>query len=177
MAGNHIILTRNAALAAQQQKLGIAGTVTDASGEVLIGVSVLIKGSGQGIVTDLDGNFSLAANMGDILQFSYTGYIPQEIKLKDNHSLSIVLKEDVKSLDEVVVVAYGTQTKRAVTGAMETLDFDKLSDVPVAQFTQKDARTNCRCTSESGNGSTRTRNERPYSWSCITFYRIKSSFM
>lgn len=137
MAGNHIILTRNAALAAQQQKLGIAGTVTDASGEVLIGVSVLIKGSGQGTVTDLDGNFSLAANMGDILQFSYTGYIPQEIKLKDNHSLSIVLKEDVKSLDEVVVVAYGTQTKRAVTGAMETLDFDKLSDVPVAQFTQK----------------------------------------
>ena len=55
-------------------------------GEVLIGVSVLIKGSGQGTVTDLDGNFSLAANMGDILQFSYTGYIPQEIKLKDNHS-------------------------------------------------------------------------------------------
>lgn len=118
MAGNHIILTRNAALAAQQQKLGIAGTVTDASGEVLIGVSVLIKGSGQGTVTDLDGNFSLAANMGDILQFSYTGYIPQEIKLKDNHSLSIVLKEDVKSLDEVVVVAYGTQTKRAVTGVL-----------------------------------------------------------
>ena len=92
------------------KKLGIAGTVTDASGEVLIGVSVLIKGSGQGTVTDLDGNFSLAANMGDILQSSYTGYIPQEIKLKDNHSLSIVLKEDVKSLDEVVVVAYGTQT-------------------------------------------------------------------
>ena len=69
-------------MAAQQQKLGIAGTVTDASGEVLIGVSVLIKGSGQGTVTDLDGNFSLAANMGDILQFSYTGYIPQEIKLE-----------------------------------------------------------------------------------------------
>ena len=64
----------------------------------------MIKGSGQGTVTDLDGNFSLAANMGDILQFSYTGYIPQEIKLKDNHSLSIVLKEDVKSAEVVVAM-------------------------------------------------------------------------
>ena len=106
---------------------------------------------------------------------SAIGYIPQEIKLKDNHSLSIVLKEDVKSLDEVVVVAYGTQTKRAVTGAMETLDFDKLSDVPVAQFTQKDARTNCRCTSESGNGVPGQGMNVRIRGSCITFYRIKSS--
>lgn len=135
MEGNHIILTRNEISATQQQQ--VTGIVTDASGEPLIGVSVLIKGSSQGTVTDIDGKFSLAANVGDVLQFSYIGYIPQEIKLNETKPLCIQLKEDVKSLDEVVVVAYGTQTKRAVTGAMETLDFDKLADVPVGQFTQK----------------------------------------
>ena len=77
MEGNHIILTRDDALAAQQQ--GVTGVVTDVSGEPLIGVTVMLKGEMQGTVTDINGRFSLFAEQGDVIVVSYIGYASQEI--------------------------------------------------------------------------------------------------
>ena len=77
----------------------------------LIGVSILVKGTSNGTVTDLDGKFSLSAEMGNMLQISYVGYISQEIKVESNKLLRIIMEEDTKKLEEVVVVGYGTQKK------------------------------------------------------------------
>jgi TonB-linked SusC/RagA family outer membrane protein len=89
--------------------------VTD--NEPLIGVSVLVKGTTNGTVTDLDGRYSLSASQGQTLVFSYIGYISQEIKVGPNGTINVALKEDTETLDEVVVVGYGVQKKKLVTGA------------------------------------------------------------
>jgi TonB-linked SusC/RagA family outer membrane protein len=83
----------------------------------LIGVSVLVKGTTNGTVTDLDGRYSLSASQGQTLVFSYIGYVSQEIKVGANGTLNVALKEDTETLDEVVVVGYGVQKKKLVTGA------------------------------------------------------------
>ena len=101
----------------QQATKKITGTVVDASGPV-IGASVVEKGkSGNGVITDFDGNFSLSVSPGATLVISYIGYETQEIKVGNQSTLSITLKEDNAQLDEVVVVGYGTQKKKLVTGA------------------------------------------------------------
>ena len=101
----------------QQATKKITGTVVDASGPV-IGASVVEKGkSGNGVITDFDGNFSLTVSPGATLVISYIGYETQEIKVGNQSTLSITLKEDNAQLDEVVVVGYGTQKKKLVTGA------------------------------------------------------------
>ena len=92
---------------ADVRQAGVTGVVTDESGEPLIGVTVLVKGGSQGSVTDLEGKFTLVANVGDVLQFSYIGYVSQEVKLKDLKLLRVVLREDANLLDEVVVIGYG----------------------------------------------------------------------
>jgi TonB-linked SusC/RagA family outer membrane protein len=94
---------------------GIVTSVTD--NEPLIGVSVLVKGTTNGTVTDLDGRYSLSASQGQTLVFSYIGYVSQEIKVGANGTLNVALKEDTETLDEVVVVGYGVQKKKLVTGA------------------------------------------------------------
>ena len=101
----------------QQATKKITGTVVDASGPV-IGASVVEKGkSGNGVITDFDGNFSLSVSPGATIVISYIGYETQEIKVGNQSTLSITLKEDNAQLDEVVVVGYGTQKKKLVTGA------------------------------------------------------------
>lgn len=102
--------------AVQQSKKKVTGVVNDAMGPV-IGASVMEKGTSNGCVTDLDGNFQLSVSPGATLVISYIGYITQEIKVGNQSSLSINLKEDSQSLDEVVVVGYGTMKKKLVTGA------------------------------------------------------------
>ena len=101
----------------QQATKKITGTVVDASGPV-IGASVVEKGkSGNGVITDFDGNFSLTVSPGATLVISYIGYETQEIKVGNQSTLSITLKEDNAQLDEVVVIGYGVQKKKLVTGA------------------------------------------------------------
>ena len=100
----------------QQATKKITGTVVDAQGPV-IGASVTEKGTSNGVVTDFDGNFSLNVNPGATIVISYIGYETQEIKTGDQSSYSITLKEDNALLDEVVVVGYGVQKKKLVTGA------------------------------------------------------------
>ncbi|NDV60394.1 TonB-dependent receptor [Bacteroides sp. 519] len=100
------------------QSTTITGTVTSASdGEPLIGVSVAVKGTGSGTITDLDGKYSLSVTSGDILQFSYVGYVIQEITYSGQQVINVTLSEDAEMLDEVVVVGYGVQKKKLVTGA------------------------------------------------------------
>lgn len=106
------------AMKATSQNLTVSGVVTSASDKMpLIGVSVLVKGTTNGTITDFDGKYSLGVENGQILVFSYIGFITQEILVTDQTSLNVELKEDTEVLDEVVVVGYGVQKKKLVTGA------------------------------------------------------------
>ena len=100
----------------QQATKKITGTVVDAQGPV-IGASVTEKGTSNGVVTDFDGNFSLNVKPGATIVISYIGFETQEIKVGDQSTYNITLKEDNALLDEVVVVGYGVQKKKLVTGA------------------------------------------------------------
>lgn len=90
-----------------QLQNGISGSITDSSGEPLVGVSILVKGTTNGTITDLDGNFILNAQRGNILHISYVGYTSQDIKIENDKQLRIVMEEDLKKLEEVVIVGYG----------------------------------------------------------------------
>ena len=111
----------------------ISGTVTGSNGEPLIGVNILIKGTSNGTTSDLDGNYSLTANMGDVLVFSYTGFDSQEITVGTSSTIDVVLEEG-KALEEVVVVAYGVQKKVAVTGAVVALPGKDLVKSPAVDM-------------------------------------------
>ena len=104
------------AIAVVQQSKKITGTVTDGTGPV-IGANVLEKGTTNGVITDMNGNFTLTVRPGSILVVSYIGYQSQEIKIGSQSIFNIQLKEDTELLDEVVVVGYGVQKKKLVTGA------------------------------------------------------------
>ncbi|WP_158557177.1 SusC/RagA family TonB-linked outer membrane protein [Mucilaginibacter conchicola] len=105
----------------------ISGTVTDERGEALIGVSVGIKGTANGTTTDAGGKFSLNANPNDVLVFQYIGFEKQEIPVKGQESFSIVLKANTQSLKEVVVIGYGTQRRATLTGAVTSVNLDKVT--------------------------------------------------
>lgn len=133
MEGKHIILTKKEIANIRQE---VAGVIIDKAGEPLIGVTVMIKGTLKGTVTNADGKFSLAVNIGDILQFSYIGYISQEIKLKDLKDMQIVLQENVTVLDEVVVVGYGVQKKSSVTGAISQVKAEDMENRTISNAQQ-----------------------------------------
>ena len=103
-----------------QQSKKITGTVSDAMGPV-IGASVVIKGTSNGVATDFDGNFTLQASQGQTLVVSYIGYLTKEIKIDGRAKYDITLEEDKKMLDEVVVVGYGTMKKSDISGASVSL--------------------------------------------------------
>lgn len=111
-----------------QQKKKISGTVTDTStGETLIGVSITVKGTANGTITDVDGSYTLEAEPGQTLVFSYIGYRPQEITVGKQSVISIRMGEDVQNLNEVVVVGYGAQKKAHLTGAVASVNGDELT--------------------------------------------------
>lgn len=99
------------------QTMKVTGSVTDQNGEPLIGVSVTQKGSTKGSVTDLDGKFSIDADKGSTLEFSYVGFATQDVKV-NGRTINIHMQEDQKMLDDVVVIGYGVQKKSSVTGAI-----------------------------------------------------------
>ena len=106
----------------QQAAKKITGTVVDASGPV-IGASVVVKGTSNGVATDFDGNFTLNANPGQTLVISYIGYLNKEVKISANQTnYKITIEEDKQMLDEVVVVGYGTMKKSDLAGASATMD-------------------------------------------------------
>lgn len=118
-----------------QQVQKITGNVVDEQGEPLIGVSVQIKGTVTGAVTDIDGNFELSAKPGDMLVFSYIGYTSVSLKAVAG-GMKVVLKEDTRNLDEVVVVGYGSTTKRDLIASVSTVKTDQISNIPVANLAQ-----------------------------------------
>lgn len=116
------------------QNLQVKGKIIDSQKEPLIGVNVIVKGTSNGTVTDFDGNFSLSANSGDILQVSYIGFKSKEVPATSSNII-IELQEDTEALDEVVVVGYGTQKKVSVTGSMASTQGNDLAKVPTANIT------------------------------------------
>lgn len=109
------------------QQLNVTGSVKDALGEYIIGASVLVKGTTNGTITDIDGNFSVSGvEKGSVLEISYIGYVSQSITINDEKPLQIILKEDSETLEEVVVVGYGVQKKANLTGAVTSMKSDEL---------------------------------------------------
>ena len=112
------------------QQISISGNVVDESGISVIGASVLEKGTTNGTITDIDGNFSISVSEKSTLVISFVGYITQEVSVKANTPLKIVLKEDSEVLDEVVVVGYGTMKKNDLTGAISSVSAKDLGKQP-----------------------------------------------
>ena len=111
-------------LSASGQDQKVSGTVTDNTGEPLIGVTILLKGSDQGAVTDVEGRYSLQVQDPEeaILQFNYLGFLPVEVQVNNQTAINVTLEPDIETLEEVVVVGYGTQEKGDITGSVVVVD-------------------------------------------------------
>lgn len=130
-----IILSKSNKVNQTAKAIQIKGTVKDALGEPLIGVSVLVKGTSNGTVTDLDGRFSLNVSVGNILEFSYVGYAAQSVTVKNATPLDIVLSEDAQALDEVVVTALGIKREaKALTYNVQEIKAAGITKVKDANF-------------------------------------------
>ena len=139
--GSYIVLSSYKAKetsvpAVTQQKKTITGVVTDDMGEPIIGANVIEKGTTNGIITDMDGKFTLEIAPGAIVQVSYIGYNTQEIKVGNQSTLAIKLVEDTQALSEVVVVGYGIQRKVTTTGAVSKLEGEDLNKMTVVNATK-----------------------------------------
>lgn len=133
LEGKHIVLRRQPqtaanAAAASPAKQTVTGTVTDTAGKPVVGATVLVKGGTVGTTTDVDGRFSLTIPAGSPLEVSFLGYARQEIATAGRTSLDIRLEEDAATLDEVVVVGYGTMKRRNLVGAVDQVDSRVIGD-------------------------------------------------
>ena len=143
----------------------VTGKVIDDLGEPMIGVSVQVKGTASGAITDIDGNYSVNVEPGATLVFSYVGYIPQEHVVKGG-ILNVTLKEDTETLEEVVVIGYGVQKKSSVTGAISQVkaaDMENRTITTAAQALQGKTAGVQLITSSGGPGETPTIRVRGYS--------------
>ena len=117
------------------QNIMVSGQVLEASSnEPLPGASVVQKGTSNGVTSDFDGNFSIEVPSGSTLVVSYVGFIPKEVSVSSTSPITIQLQEDVASLEEVVVIGYGTQKKKEITGAVSVISSETIEELkPVAQ--------------------------------------------
>ncbi len=120
----------------QAQDLTVKGKVTDDGGEAIPGVSVTVKGTQRGTITNVDGTYSVNAAGNATLVFSFLGYLSQEAAVNNRSTLNISLKTDTKALEEVVVVGYGTQRKVETTGSIASVKADELTQLPVTNVAQ-----------------------------------------
>lgn len=109
------------------QSIQLKGTVTDTTGEPIIGASVIEKGTTNGLITDFDGNFTLTVPPQATVVVSYVGYTTQEVAVNNRRDIKIILKDDAQMLEETVVIGYGTMKKSDMTGAISSVDVDELS--------------------------------------------------
>ena len=121
--------------AAYAQQVKVSGKVSDTNNEPMIGVSILEKGTTNGVISDLDGNYELSVNKGATLVFSYIGYVTQE-KPTTGGTLNIILKEDNQTLEEVVVVGYGVQKKSSVTGSISQVKSEDMHNRTITNAEQ-----------------------------------------
>lgn len=131
--GKDIIIKKNTPSTQQPKKqTTVSGVITDMHGEPIIGASIREKDSQTGTISNIDGKFQLTIHEGNAIQISYLGYLAQEVNTKNKSHLTITLKEDTQTLDEVVVIGYGTMKKRDLTGAISSI---KMDETPVQTFT------------------------------------------
>ena len=123
-----------AAAAAQAAPGHITGVVKSSTGEPIIGASVIVKGTSRGVVTDVNGAFSIEAAPGQTLQFSFLGYDRQEVQIGAQTELNIVLENDTQVLEDVVVVGYGVQKKVNLTGSVSAISSEDIASRPMATF-------------------------------------------
>lgn len=128
-SNGHIIIKKQASNTTNQQSKRVKGTIVDATGMPVIGANVMVKGTTNGTITDLDGRFSLDVPNDAVLEVSYIGYSSQIIKVGGQNSLDITLMEDTQALDEVVVVGYGVQKRASVTGSVASLQSKDIATV------------------------------------------------
>ncbi len=141
MVNNYIVITpkeneeTNSPGVTQDNRKTVIGTVTDESGESIIGANIIEKGTTNGTVTDIEGKFNITVSTGSVLLFSYIGYKNVEIPVGDQTIINVQLQEDTETLEEVVVVGYGTQKKVNLTGAVSSIESKSLTVAPVANTT------------------------------------------
>lgn len=124
-------------LSVSAQNVTVKGTVTDKTGETVIGASVVQKGNaGNGTITDIDGNFSLSVPSNATLVISYVGMTTQDVAVKGQKTINVVLADDAQALEEVVVIGYGSVKRKDLTGSVATVSSDVLAAVPVASATE-----------------------------------------
>lgn len=131
-----LAVTLWSSLALLAQQITVTGTVTDSEGEPLIGASVIVPGSGSGVSTDFNGNYTVQANPLGTLRFSYIGYESKSVQIEGRTNIDVVLLENTAMLDEVVVVGYGQMKKSDLTGAVGSMGAKDIKDVPVASVGQ-----------------------------------------
>lgn len=139
--GENIMLMRKeknlaGGIDAVQQGHIVTGKIVDKNGDPVIGANVLVRGTTNGTISDMDGRFSLDVPQNAVLQVSYIGYLTQEVQVKDQDKLNILLREDTQSLEEVVVVGYGTQKKGEVASAISSIKSEKFIKTPSADPAQ-----------------------------------------
>lgn len=140
MEGTHIVLTNTRTgkreTTVLQQVKKITGTVTDTNGEPVIGANVVEKGSTNGTVTDMNGYFTLETKPNATLEISYIGYLSKDIPVGSQTSLRVILAEDTKALEEVIIVGYGTVRKADLAGSISVMDNKSFKDQPITQVSQ-----------------------------------------
>lgn len=124
-----------ATMPAFAQQLSVTGNVKDTSGEPIIGASVVEKGTTNGVITDMDGNFKLSVSQSALLQITYIGYVTQEVRAESGRTIMVTLLEDSQTLEEVVVVGFSTQKKVNLTGSVGIATAKDLESRPVANAT------------------------------------------
>ena len=112
------------------QEKTVTGTVTDSTNEPLIGASVVIQGTSNGTITDIDGKYSITASPDNVLEFSYVGMVKQDVKVGSQHVINIQLKEDSQMLAETVVIGYGSAKKRDLTGSITNIKGAEIANKP-----------------------------------------------
>lgn len=128
-ANNEIVLS-------EEQQIAVSGKVSDENGEPLIGVSIMIEGTTLGVVTDINGNYSINASDTDVLVFQYVGMQNQRIPVGNKKTIDVILIEDSTLIDELVVIGYGTVKKSNVSGALSTVSAKDLKKLPAANLSQ-----------------------------------------
>ena len=125
-------------LTLEAQEFKLLGTVTsNDNSEPIPGVNILVKGTSRGSVSDLNGSFEISAASGEVLVFSFVGYISKEVTVGNQTILSIGLDVDVVALEEVVVTGYSAQRQSDITGAVSVVDAEQLNEMAATSFTQK----------------------------------------
>lgn len=134
--GDYVVISAPVKNAVNQKEKTVKGVIVDETGLPVIGANVVVSGTTSGTVTDFDGNFSLQVPENGMLEISYIGFLTQQISLKGKNDFRITLKEDSQKLDEVVVVGYGTRSRKSITGSVDQVNSEIFENRPVTNATQ-----------------------------------------